>query len=200
MTEISTTKKCPYCGEDIKVEAIVCRYCQHGVLDSDHHDEITTTGIKHITKKGKVLSQEVTRRQNEGWVLISQTDEAAQMTKPKNFNWGLFFILLIVGIFLIELPLFIYIIVFAFGKPEMVTLTVNDDMMVVSNGIQPHIPTPGTPSVPLTPEEETAKKNTRTALIVIGVAVLILAIIFCAANQNGGYAPIGAIQSLVQFI
>jgi hypothetical protein len=185
MTETSTTKKCPFCGEEIKAEAVVCRYCQH---------ELTGT------EKGKILSQEITRRQNQGWVLISQTGDSAQLTKPKSFNWGLFILLLIIGIFLIELPLFIYLIVFFVGKPELVTLTVNDSLGIVVNGIQPYVAPSGTPRTPA--EEEAAKKSSaRTGWIILGVVVLVLGIIICIASQQGNApVPFGALQSLALLI
>jgi hypothetical protein len=210
MTEICTTKKCPFCGEDIKIEAVVCRYCQHGLLDSTHSAEITTGGIKLLTKKSKILSQEVTRRQQDGWVLISQTDEAAQMTMPKKFNWVWFWIWLIVGIFLIEIPFFIFLIVYFVQKPNLVTLTVNDNMMIVVNG---QVLAPVVPTKPQTPEEalasaEASKASTKKVLIILGCilgGMFLLCVLFggCSAilNGNNGYAPIGAlVQTVAQFI
>ena len=200
MTEISTTKKCPYCAEQIQSEAVVCRYCNHGLINPNIANDITPEGIKLLTNKGKVLSKEVTRRQQAGWVLISSTDEAAQMTMPKKFNWIWFTVWLIVGIFLIEIPLFVYLIMFFVGKPQLVTLTVNDKMQVLINGALPYVPAPQAPSRPQTPEEiEASKKSTQKVLIILGcIAVVVVMLICLAASCNGnGYAPIGLISSLI---
>ena len=47
--EIRNTKKCPYCAEIIKEEAVVCRFCGRD-LPSDEEEVISPSGTKHITR------------------------------------------------------------------------------------------------------------------------------------------------------
>lgn len=74
---ISDTKECPYCAETIKRAAKVCRFCGRD-LEAEQSPDL--------------LDKAITRYTSKGWQIISQSDTAIHLKKPK--AWSM---LLIVG-------------------------------------------------------------------------------------------------------
>jgi len=177
-------KKCPYCAEEIQDDAIVCRYCNRGLIDSDSKNIISPPEILRYTEKEKALESAVTKYLTEGWVLVSRTTEAAQLTKPKKFNWGIFIVLLIVGIFTLEILPFIYLLFWAVKKPEMAVLTVDNECHLLVNGTRPSVTPPPQPAKPQTPEElAKSKKQTQTLLIVLAIILIIVPLLICIISS-----------------
>jgi hypothetical protein len=205
-------KKCPYCAEEIQDEAIVCKHCGRGLLNTDPGISkiVTPADIGRITEQGKILEDAVARYQQRGWILISNTGRTAQLTKPKKFNWVWFLIWLVVGIFAVALPVIIYLIYYAVKKDETVTLSVNEAGELLTNGFKP--PAPPAPAKPLTPEEQVkadtaSKASTRKLLIALGIvfAVIVGSMILCAIvsaiiSSSNSYAPAALTPLLTLFV
>jgi hypothetical protein len=114
-------KKCPYCAEEIQDEAIVCKHCGRELV--------------HLNTAEEVLAQK--RAQNEGWILLSKVDGVAQLKQPKKFNWGWFIFWVVVSFFIIGGLGLIYIIYYAVKKEEIITLSTNDQGLLLINGENP---------------------------------------------------------------
>ena len=83
---------------------------------------MTTDGSSYV------LSQEIARRTGEGWILVSQTGNGAQMRKPKQFSfvWAfIWFLLLVFG-------LLIYLVYYIAKNDELVYLSVQDGVLSVT--------------------------------------------------------------------
>ena len=71
----------------------------------------------------EMLQAEISRRTVQGWVVVSQGENEAQMRKPKSFSffWAfLWFLLLVFG-------LLIYIFYYMSKKDQLVYIQVTDD-------------------------------------------------------------------------
>jgi hypothetical protein len=49
------TKKCPFCAEEIKVEAVVCKFCSRSLLDADRRIKRATAEVEAKKKTMKQL-------------------------------------------------------------------------------------------------------------------------------------------------
>jgi len=164
-------KACPFCAEQIQDDAIFCRFCGRELVHR------TTPEEEARMRTANVLDQAIHNYMNAGWVLVNRTDQAAQLKKPKRFNWFWFLFWLLIGLVAIGLPVILYLIYYAVKKDETVTLSVSKEGVLLINGT---IPSPKPAAVPApvdnrTPEER--KAANRRLLIILGVVALVAFIV-----------------------
>ena len=68
-------KQCPYCGEIIYKEAIVCRYSKNGLIDENTKQEVTTEKIRNLTDRQTTLKDAVNKYLAVGWVSTGITSD-----------------------------------------------------------------------------------------------------------------------------
>ncbi|MBN2002470.1 MAG: hypothetical protein JXA21_03865 [Anaerolineae bacterium] len=100
-TRNSDLKKCPYCAETIRAEAIVCRFCGRDLQTGQALSIAIPT--QSAEPQSLLLDRKVGTLTNSGWQVINRTSTTAQLRKPKQWNsgcLGLCVLLLLGGFFL----------------------------------------------------------------------------------------------------
>jgi hypothetical protein len=170
LPEDNDSKQCPYCGEMIKRVAVVCRYCQRGLVSPITADTATANEIRTFDKRDEILRDTITKYMTAGWVVGSSTSNSVQMARAKKFNWFIFLILCVIGIFTFFIIPIVYLIWWQVQKPEIAVLTVDENLNVLVNGV---ISTGIPPSDIKTPNKEETQKTTNGCLKGIGIFIVL---------------------------
>jgi hypothetical protein len=99
----TVTKKCPFCAEYIKTEAVRCRYCGADLAKTEanpiqeaivnHSAGTSSSWNLSPQQRSNILNKAVSAEIQRGWTLSNRTDTNAQLTKKKKFSCLLFVLL-----------------------------------------------------------------------------------------------------------
>ncbi len=93
--ESDVVKKCPYCAEIIKAEAVVCRFCGRD-LQPGQSSPTTVTINQSTVSMSPLLVQRIRKMTHSGWCVIHITPTEVHLRKPKKFGTTLYLITVLI--------------------------------------------------------------------------------------------------------
>lgn len=96
-------RACPHCAERIRVEAVICRYCQRK-LQEDPAEALAQAQAAWLDN---TVLRLVTHYTKDGWQVVQRTPDSVQFRKPKSWS-GLGLTILVVIPFIVGLPLTLF--------------------------------------------------------------------------------------------
>lgn len=122
----TATKQCPFCAETILAQAVVCKHCGR---ELNRPAPVVPTG----PSDRQLIEQEVAKYAGQGYRVVSQTETAAQVAKPKKWNAAgiiLFVLLPLIGwllwsplIYVVILGVILVVADYALKKEELVYIS-----------------------------------------------------------------------------
>lgn len=92
--ENEAVRKCPYCAETIKAEAIVCRFCGRDLQTSQSLS--TAANVVQFTgSTSPLLDQRIKELVESGWEVVFRAPTEAKLKKPKRLSFRALILFLI---------------------------------------------------------------------------------------------------------
>ncbi len=107
--ESEATKKCPYCVETIKAEAIICRFCGRD-LQTGQLPPTAANVNQDASSVSLLFDQHIRNLVNSGWEVVFQTPTEVKLKKPKRLSFLTLFLFTINAAILFIFPMLLYIL------------------------------------------------------------------------------------------
>ena len=120
---VATTKRCPYCAEEIQAAAIICRHCQRDLANASAQAGAGGQTIKSADERRAILARQIERLVAPGMRVESRADFQAVLAYGNRPNHLLHFF---IGLFTIGLWWIVWIFIAANNRVTRRLITVDE--------------------------------------------------------------------------